>query len=135
QQGITELSSLLKLGMRQLEDSFREILSEDMRTLEPLHYITKRTSRIVGSHTSHSSSRNPVPRDSAGEGLPPPGHPRERGGGRGANVADRCSRYADGACVCRHARRIHCVLVEESGGGVGLDGTQNSSERPLPSRN
>lgn len=41
QQGITELNSLLKLAMRQMEDMFREILREDVNIIEPLHFITK----------------------------------------------------------------------------------------------
>jgi exocyst complex protein 7 len=41
QQAISELSSLLKFGARQLEDVFRELLREDSGALEPLHYLTK----------------------------------------------------------------------------------------------
>ncbi|KAK8159645.1 Cullin repeat-like-containing domain protein [Phyllosticta citrichinensis] len=41
QQAIAELNSLLKRGTKQLEDVFREILREDARMVEPLHYITK----------------------------------------------------------------------------------------------
>lgn len=41
QQAIAELNSLLKRGTKQLEDVFREILREDARPVEPLHYITK----------------------------------------------------------------------------------------------
>ena len=42
QQAVAELSTLLKTGTKQLEDVFREILREDARPVEPLHYITKR---------------------------------------------------------------------------------------------
>lgn len=42
QQAIAELNSLLKRGTKQLEDVFREILRQDARMVEPLHYITKR---------------------------------------------------------------------------------------------
>lgn len=42
QQAIGELNSLLKRGTKQLEDVFKEILREDARPVEPLHYITKR---------------------------------------------------------------------------------------------
>lgn len=42
QQAISELNTLLRIGTKQLEDVFREILSEDARPVEPLHYITKR---------------------------------------------------------------------------------------------
>lgn len=42
QQAISELNTLLKMGTKQLEDVFREILSEGARPVEPLHYITKR---------------------------------------------------------------------------------------------
>lgn len=38
---ISELSDLLKSGSRNLEDVFRTILREDLRVVEPLHYITK----------------------------------------------------------------------------------------------
>ncbi|KKY23550.1 putative exocyst complex protein exo70 [Phaeomoniella chlamydospora] len=41
QQAVTEFSSLLAIGSKQLEDTFRSILQEDVRTVEPLHYITK----------------------------------------------------------------------------------------------
>ncbi|KAF2136854.1 uncharacterized protein K452DRAFT_279418 [Aplosporella prunicola CBS 121167] len=41
QQAIAELNSLLKRGTKQLEDVFKEILREDARAVEPLHYITK----------------------------------------------------------------------------------------------
>ncbi|KAI9816230.1 MAG: exocyst complex component exo70 [Pycnora praestabilis] len=41
QQTISELSNLLRSGTQQLEDMFRAILLEDMRPVEPLHYITK----------------------------------------------------------------------------------------------
>jgi len=42
QQAVAELSTLLKAGTKQLEDVFREILRENARPVEPLHYITKR---------------------------------------------------------------------------------------------
>ena len=42
QQAVAELSTLLKTGTKQLEDVFREILREDARPVEPLHYITNR---------------------------------------------------------------------------------------------
>jgi exocyst complex protein 7 len=42
QQAVAELSTLLKTGTKQLEEVFREILREDARPVEPLHYITKR---------------------------------------------------------------------------------------------
>ncbi|EON63718.1 hypothetical protein W97_02946 [Coniosporium apollinis CBS 100218] len=41
QQAISELNTLLKMGTKQLEDVFREILSEGAHPVEPLHYITK----------------------------------------------------------------------------------------------
>ncbi|KAF2089502.1 hypothetical protein K490DRAFT_72254 [Saccharata proteae CBS 121410] len=44
QQAIAELNALLKRGTKQLEDVFREILLEEARPVEPLHYITKQLS-------------------------------------------------------------------------------------------
>jgi exocyst complex protein 7 len=41
QQAVTDLSHLLKSGSQQLEAVFQEILQEDARPVEPLHYITK----------------------------------------------------------------------------------------------
>jgi exocyst complex protein 7 len=41
QKAIGELSALLKFGAKQLEDVFRDVLGEDSRPLEPLHYLTK----------------------------------------------------------------------------------------------
>ncbi|KAI9826006.1 MAG: hypothetical protein M1819_007461 [Sarea resinae] len=41
QQAISELSGLLKSGTQQLEGVFRDLLKEDVRPVEPLHYITK----------------------------------------------------------------------------------------------
>lgn len=39
---VSELTLLLKLGNKELEDIFRSVLREDNRPVEPLHYITKR---------------------------------------------------------------------------------------------
>ncbi|OCK84319.1 hypothetical protein K432DRAFT_440188 [Lepidopterella palustris CBS 459.81] len=67
QQAVAELSTLLRTGTKQLEDVFREILRDDARPVEPLHYITKQlpfptlssetTSklRLINSHVSASS--------------------------------------------------------------------------------
>ena len=42
QQAVSELSALLKLGTKQLEDVFREILRDEARqTVEPLEYVAK----------------------------------------------------------------------------------------------
>ncbi|KAF1992381.1 hypothetical protein K402DRAFT_344623 [Aulographum hederae CBS 113979] len=41
QQAIAELNGLMKTGMTQLQDVFRDILREDARPVEPLHYLTK----------------------------------------------------------------------------------------------
>ena len=42
QKTVSELSLLLKMGNKELEDIFRSVLREDNRPIEPLHYITKR---------------------------------------------------------------------------------------------
>ncbi|KAF2817345.1 exocyst complex protein exo70 [Mytilinidion resinicola] len=66
QQAVAELSTLLKTGTKQLEEIFREILQEDARTVEPLHYITKQLPfptlaedrlsrlRLISAHVSAS---------------------------------------------------------------------------------
>ncbi|KAL9114459.1 MAG: hypothetical protein Q9227_001540 [Pyrenula ochraceoflavens] len=41
QQAISEFNSLLTSGSAQLQDLFRATLKEDVRPIEPLHYITK----------------------------------------------------------------------------------------------
>jgi exocyst complex component 7 len=42
QQAMSELKVLLKAGQSELEHVFREMLNENARAVEPLHYITKR---------------------------------------------------------------------------------------------
>ncbi|KZF23406.1 hypothetical protein L228DRAFT_260237 [Xylona heveae TC161] len=42
QQAISELNSLLKSGSQQLESLFRDLVNEDARPVEPLHYLTKK---------------------------------------------------------------------------------------------
>ncbi|KAF2760667.1 hypothetical protein EJ05DRAFT_450418 [Pseudovirgaria hyperparasitica] len=66
QNAMAELTSLIKMGTKQLEDVFRDMLREDARPLEPLQYITKDKSfptlpedkssqfRIIHSHTAAS---------------------------------------------------------------------------------
>ncbi|KAF2014151.1 hypothetical protein BU24DRAFT_423188 [Aaosphaeria arxii CBS 175.79] len=67
QQAVTELSGLLKLGTKQLEDVFRDILRDSSaRTVEPLEYVAKNnpfpviaekdisTLRSINSHISNS---------------------------------------------------------------------------------
>ncbi|KAF2842577.1 exocyst complex protein exo70 [Patellaria atrata CBS 101060] len=41
QQAIGELNALIRLGTSQLEDVFKDILLDDVRPVEPLHYVTK----------------------------------------------------------------------------------------------
>lgn len=41
QQAISEFNGLLGSGSGQLQDLFRSVLKEDVRPIEPLHYITK----------------------------------------------------------------------------------------------
>ena len=42
QQAIGDYSELLAEGSDQLQNMFRSSLSKDLKTIEPLHYITKR---------------------------------------------------------------------------------------------
>jgi hypothetical protein len=42
QQTISDFNNLLNAGSDQLQDVFRSTLKEDIRPVEPLHYITKR---------------------------------------------------------------------------------------------
>jgi exocyst complex component 7 len=41
QQAMSDFHSLLTTGINQLNDMYRQMLSEDSQTIEPLHYITK----------------------------------------------------------------------------------------------
>ncbi|KAH7128602.1 Cullin repeat-like-containing domain protein [Dendryphion nanum] len=67
QQAVTELSNLLQLGSKQLEDVFRDILRDSSaRTVEPLEYVAKNnpfpliaeqdvsTLRLINTHISNS---------------------------------------------------------------------------------
>ncbi|KAF2731309.1 hypothetical protein EJ04DRAFT_498880 [Polyplosphaeria fusca] len=67
QQAVTELSALLKLGTKQLEDVFRDILRDGAsKTVEPLEYVAKNnpfpliaqdkisTLRLINTHMSTS---------------------------------------------------------------------------------
>ncbi|KAF2265889.1 exocyst complex protein exo70 [Lojkania enalia] len=67
QQAVAELSTLLKMGTKQLEDVFRDILREGaLRTVEPLEYVAKNnpfpliaqdrlsTLRLINTHISNS---------------------------------------------------------------------------------
>ncbi|KAF2472819.1 uncharacterized protein BDR25DRAFT_258280 [Lindgomyces ingoldianus] len=67
QQAVSELGALLKLGTKQLEDVFREILREGARqTVEPLEYVAKNnpfpliaqdklsTLRVINTHVANS---------------------------------------------------------------------------------
>jgi exocyst complex protein 7 len=47
QEAITDLTRLVRSGSQQLEAVFQDTLREDMRGIEPLFYITKRTSAAV----------------------------------------------------------------------------------------
>lgn len=41
QQAVQELTDLLRFGSRQLEVVFKDLLKEESRAIEPLHYLTK----------------------------------------------------------------------------------------------
>jgi exocyst complex protein 7 len=42
QQAVSEFSSLLSSGNSKLQDHYRSVLRENVNTVEPLHYLTKR---------------------------------------------------------------------------------------------
>ena len=42
QQAITEFTSLLNFGSQKLQDLFRSMLKQNVESIEPLHYLTKR---------------------------------------------------------------------------------------------
>jgi exocyst complex protein 7 len=48
QNAVKDLTQLLQYGAKQLEFVFREILQEDARPVEPLHYITKGKEERIG---------------------------------------------------------------------------------------
>lgn len=65
QEAAGQLRQLLSHGMKQLQGLFEAIVSEDSKTVEPLHFITKRRSNPCRYGSMLNHDRDPVPYDSS----------------------------------------------------------------------